>query len=95
MSVSQAVYEALTEKVHAKDAEIERLREENNALAAREAGAESAAMHLGALVDELRGALQRIIDLAGPAGHDEAEEVRVARAALAGTAVHPAEGDAK
>ena len=45
-------------------AENERLREENNVLSAREARAENSALHLGALVDELRARLAGSADLA-------------------------------
>ena len=51
---------AAAEVANEADSEIERLREENNVLSAREARAENSALHLGALVDELRGLLRDI-----------------------------------
>jgi len=78
-------------------AEIERLREENNVLSAREARAENSALHLGALVDELRGLLR---DINSRPRHLNAGawEIRLYQddydridAALAGAAVQPDE----
>ncbi len=76
-------------------AENERLREENNVLSAREARAENSALHLGALVDELRGLLR---DINSRPRHLNAGawEIRLYQddydridAALAGAAVQP------
>ena len=78
-------------------AENERLREENNVLSAREARAENSALHLGALVDELRGLLR---DINSRPRHLNAGawEIRLYQddydridAALAGAAVQPDE----